>query len=260
VSGTLSLLRGAIAGPTDDGTQQERLDAVERLRQRLIETEASLTFTDYGTLDNRDVPVDAEPDPRGLWRTLSLAYLAKVSSMSPSQLGVIFRLVRAFRPRLCVELGTCVGISAASILSALALNGMGRLLAFEGGEAVAELARQNLHELGFSDFEIIVGRHQESVAPILAMMAHVDFALIDGDHSERSTLMSHELLLSHCAERAILYYDDIRWSAGMTRAWEHIVGGTSRGMRAAVDLGRAGICLIDAAHRGAPARLALPVD
>jgi predicted O-methyltransferase YrrM len=260
VDWTLTLLRAALEGRMEDAIRVGALDRIERLRRRLIDTAAGLTFTDYGTLDNRDVPADAEPDPRGLTRTLSLGYLAEVSSMSPTQLRTVFRLVRAFRPRVCVELGSCVGISGAYILSALALNGAGRLLTFEGGREVAEMAVRNLHELGFTDFEVIVGRHQESVAPALASAAPVEFALVDGDHSERSTLMYHELLLAHAADRAILYYDDIRWSAGMTRAWERIGGRGSRGIRAAIDLGRAGVCLVDADHHGVPSRLTLPIE
>jgi hypothetical protein len=40
---------------------------------------------------------------------------------------LLFKLIRKFRPSICLELGTCLGISASFQAAALKLNGIGKI-------------------------------------------------------------------------------------------------------------------------------------
>lgn len=75
----------------------------------------------------------------GHWvRTLSI----------PDAMGrYLFALVRALRPKICLEIGTGVGISAAYIIAALAMNREGILWTLEGDADRLALARQHLRAL-----------------------------------------------------------------------------------------------------------------
>jgi hypothetical protein len=79
----------------------------------------------------------------------------------------------------------------------------------------------------------------------------VELAVVDGDHSEASTLWAHHEFFRYAADNGVIFFDDIRWSAGMHRAWERIIGSSS-GIGAAFDFGDIGIVLISKDHVGRP--------
>jgi hypothetical protein len=57
---------------------------------------------------------------------------------------------------------------------------------------------------------------------VLAEIPRLDFAYIDGNHTEEATLKYFHLLKEKCDENSVLVFDDIYWSEGMTRAWDNI--------------------------------------
>jgi hypothetical protein len=71
--------------------------------------------------------------------------VAEVSRASQSWRGgrFLYGLVRAFRPSRGVELGTCVGMSAAYQAAALAADGDGRLVSLEGYPELAAVAERS---------------------------------------------------------------------------------------------------------------------
>jgi predicted O-methyltransferase YrrM len=133
----------------------------------------------------------------------------------------------------------------------LAANGSGQLVTLEGSPEIARLAEQNLLRLGFAGFEIVSGRHQVRLAPTLHRLPPVDFAVIDAEHSEDGTLWALAELSRFAADSAVLFLDDIRWSPGMSRAWERILRSRVR-VAAAVDLDEVGVLLLTRDHVGLP--------
>jgi predicted O-methyltransferase YrrM len=131
-----------------------------------------------------------------------------LSSKSPLGALVLFHLMREFKPRRCLELGTNLGISAAYQAAALRLNGGGELDTIEGAPAIAALARAHLASLQLSEATV-----------------H-DFARI------------HPSL----SPGALVIFDDVEWSPGMAAAWSAIRADTR--VRVAVSLGRMGVCIV----------------
>jgi predicted O-methyltransferase YrrM len=180
--------------------------------------------------------------------TLLVNTVAEVThrkSQPPMSGFMLFKLVRAFRPGNCLELGTGVGISAAFQGAALALNGDGRLVTLEALASRVALAREVLADLGLASVEVRGGRFQALLGDVLDELGVVDFAFVDGHHDEAATIRYFERILPFLAKDGVLVFDDIRWSDGMRRAWSAI--STDRRLKLAVDLGRAGVCL-----RGSP--------
>jgi predicted O-methyltransferase YrrM len=169
----------------------------------------------------------------------SIGRVAQADSRGHRSLLMLFRLVREFRPLHCLELGTCIGLSAAYTASALDLNGKGELVTMEYSPARVALARRNLEELGLRNVRVEEGRFADILTPYLATAPAIDFAFIDGHHDEQATLQYLELLLPHLAADAVLVFDDISWSAGMARAWQRIQAHSRLGI--SIDLYAVGI-------------------
>lgn len=153
----------------------------------------------------------------------------------------LFAAVRAFRPSRGIELGTCLGISAAYQAAALAADGGGRLVTIEGYQDLATRAEKLWLDLGLDNVEAVVGRFGQVLEPVVAAEP-VEYAYIDGNHHEEPTVEYFDVLRRHCAGRTLLVFDDIRWSDGMQRAWQRI--GASPGVRASADLGRFGLVIV----------------
>jgi predicted O-methyltransferase YrrM len=160
----------------------------------------------------------------GVATTRVIGEVCKVASKPPVWAEVLFRLVRARRPANCVEMGTCMGISASYIASALKLNGQGRLVTLEGAAAFAEVARANLSSLGLENATVHVGRFADTLPPTLRDLQPVEFLFVDGHHDRDATLDYFAQARPHLAGTSTVVFDDIEWSEGMREAWTQIQG------------------------------------
>jgi predicted O-methyltransferase YrrM len=177
-----------------------------------------------------------------------VAELTRIGSVSPQWAFVLFMLVRRLEPASCLELGTCLGISAAYQGAALELNGSGRLVTLEAGSARAALAERNLAEVGVRRATVRVGCFQDTLEPTIRGLAPIGYAFVDGHHERDATIQYFEQLLRHASENAVLVFDDITWSPGMRDAWATIRN--DRRVKLWTDLTRFGICVV----RGASVR------
>jgi predicted O-methyltransferase YrrM len=178
----------------------------------LFRSPAQVTFDDYGTGTrwNRTDARRVTRDVRHLVR----------ASVPLHEARLLYHLIRHFRPRTGLELGTCLGLSAAYVAAALHENGTGRLVTLEGGTALARLARRHLDALGLgARVKIVEGRFRRTLPGVLARHAPIDFAFLDGHHDPDATLAYVDRLAPHLADGAVLVFDDIAWSLGMRRAW-----------------------------------------
>lgn len=154
---------------------------------------------------------------------LSLGELSRGASKRALSARVLFSLIREFKPLTCVELGTCVGISAAYQAAALELNGGGQLISCEASAERMAAAERHIAELEFERVRFEHGRFQETLDPILSGLdAPVDYAFIDGHHDEQATLSYFRQIAPYTSASAVIVFDDIHWSAGMELAWQQL--------------------------------------
>jgi predicted O-methyltransferase YrrM len=227
---------------TDHLSREERAwcDRIEALRAELEACDRQIPKTDYGAGTRRMQRTEAEAY-RGIVTTTSVSRASRASQSRVWAL-FLFGLVRRLRPRRCLELGTCVGISAAYQAAALQLNGAGTLVTLEGDPALAALATDNLDGLGLGDdVHLVPGRFQDTLQGVLEEHGPVDHAFIDGHHDGTATLGYFEQLLPHLERPALLVFDDVSWP-GMRPAWHAIT--VSDAVHLSWKLGDMGVCVI----------------
>ena len=229
-------LEAALGHPAE--TQEEAwIEQIEALRETLLRSDADVSFRDYG-VGMRLQPRQQEESFREVTRTMRAVCR---SSVPPHEGRVLFHLIRQFQPMRCLELGTCLGISAAYQAAALAANGEGHLVTLEGGAALARLAETHLEQLGLPGVEVVAGRFADTLPAVLQAHRPIDFAFIDGHHDPAAMLAYYHQLVPHLADGAFLVFDDIFWTSGMRQAWTALVA--DQRMRVALDLLTFGICI-----------------
>ena len=207
----------------------------------MLEDETRIEILNFGAGSrNSERRPTAEQSSAGYVTTSTIADVCRRAASKPRKGLTLYALVREFRPRLGLELGTCVGISTAYIATAMRHNGHGRLVTLEGAPTLAEIARHTLDGLSLPDVDIVVGRFADTLPAVLDA-GTFDLGFIDGHHDEEATIGYHRQLLPHLSREAVLVFDDIAWSDGMARAWATIAEHPSTVI--AVDMETFGICV-----------------
>ena len=155
----------------------------------------------------------------------------------------LFTLIRQFKPSTCLELGTCLGVSASFQAAALKLNGIGRMITLEGADELASYAINHFEQLKLDNVKVISGRFQDTLDGVLQSNQPIDYVYIDGHHDEIATIKYFTQILPFLNEHSIIILDDISWSKGMNRAWEIIK--RNEKVKVSIDLKRIGVCLIN---------------
>lgn len=154
----------------------------------------------------------------------------------------IFLLVREFKPRQVIELGTNLGISSAYIASALKLNGAeGKLATLEASSYRLRLAEELHRRIELFNIAYVQGLFYDTLSETLGDLADIDFAFVDGHHQLQPTLDYFDTIKQHTrGSEALILLDDIRWSDGMRQAWSAIKHDRSVGV--CVDMNIMGLC------------------
>lgn len=217
------------------------VDRIEEIRNSLSATSTEITIIDYGA-GSPSLNRTEEEMYQGVTRTTSVSNVCKASKPYFWAL-VLLKLIREFKPRVSIELGTCLGISAAYQAVALLINGQGRITTMEGAASLAALSENNLQKLNLNNATVICGRFQDNLDSVLNENKPIEYAFIDGHHDEKATISYFEAFIPNLSNKAVIVFDDISWSAGMRRAWNHIIG--NKNIKIAIDLRTIGICVLD---------------
>ncbi|MBN1844144.1 MAG: class I SAM-dependent methyltransferase, partial [Sedimentisphaerales bacterium] len=220
--------------------EQEIISRIEQRRSGLLDSREHLSIIDFGAggPDSRRTNEQMRAGVRGSAPVSAICQ----ASMPAFWALLLFRLIRRLEPVSCLELGTCVGISAAYQAAALALNGKGRLLNLEGSPQIARIAAETLTGLGLENASVNTGPFHETYRPALAACKPADFLFIDGHHDHDATLRYFREAIGFLAEEALLVFDDISWSPGMRSAWTEIAG--DERVAVAIDLQKMGMVFL----------------
>lgn len=208
---------------------------IGKLRAALCASDEVVSCIDYGA-GSPDEHRSPEQMAAGITCQRRLGDVCRGATRPERWDRLLFRIVREVKPEFCLELGTCLGISAAYIGAALKVNGRGHLYTIEGAAAFAEVARRNLAHLGLDNVTVLTGRFQDVLPSLLVRSYGLTF--IDGHHDRDATLAYFTQILPHASD--VIIFDDIHWSPGMAEAWETIR--RSPRIRRAEDMRQIGIC------------------
>lgn len=113
--------------------EKKALEQVKQLRKYYKNCDEIIEIQDFGAGNPDDKRTALEME-QGVVETVKISSVYKDCS-TPEKWGeLLFRLVREFKPQNCLELGTCLGISASYQLSAIQLNKKGKLTTIEGAQ------------------------------------------------------------------------------------------------------------------------------
>jgi predicted O-methyltransferase YrrM len=206
---------------------------IEELRARLRADQRLISTTDYGAGQPGEVRTKEQME-HGVRLEVPVSQVT-MNSKPPPWAQLIHEIVREAKPRSCLEMGTCVGLTAAYIVTALSDDG--HLITLEGAETIAEIANETIS--AFSDrAEVIVGPFSKTLPKVLGGDPF-DFVFVDGHHDRDATIGYWQQILPHLSERSLVIFDDIRWSPGMQQAWTKI--STNPRVRWSIDLEVLGI-------------------
>jgi predicted O-methyltransferase YrrM len=215
------------------------VDRIEKMRIELNRSSREVLVTDYGA-GKPDFTRTDEEMYNGTVATITVSTASLASK--PKYLAlVLFKLIREFQPEKCIELGTCVGISAAYQAAAQQLNGRGKFFTMEGADSLASISSENLRGLGLGNATVISGRFQDNLEKLLNENREIDYAFIDGHHDEEATILYFEQIRPYLSKNAMLVFDDIAWGSGMRRAWGRIK--KREECRVTLSLRTMGICI-----------------
>jgi len=190
------------------------IKAIETLRKSMLQSGNEIIRKEYGQGSN--VLANRAPTER-------VSEVCRIMSKSKSECLFLYYLIKILKPGYSIELGACLGISAAYIGVALKENNNGRLVTLEGSPGRAKIAIENLESLGLGNYvSVLEGRFQDVLANHLNSIERLEFAFIDGHHDELATIGYFNQLIPKFTGGGIMVFDDIFWSAGMNRAWKRI--------------------------------------
>lgn len=240
----LAAISGALLEAISDVmTPEERrlLAAIEHRRSRLLASDEEIDVVDYGA----GTPTSArsrEEMRRGVHAVVPVTTICRASK-SRFWATVLFKLIRKLQPSSCVELGSCVGISAAYQATGLRLNGHGHLVTMEGSPEIAKIAQQSFEKLNLTNTSLVVGPFHAVLGRVLEDMRPVDYFFNDGHHDHHAVLEYFHDSLECLADGAVVVFDDIAWSKGMRRAWEDVEN--DEHVAASLDLRSLGVIVVE---------------
>lgn len=198
------LLTETIKGKKRPANFQE----IEALRKELSRSTERIQITDFGAGSriNRS-------------KERAVSDITKHSAKNTKYGNLLFRLVDRFQPKTILELGTSLGFSTVYLSAA---QPEAQVTTLEGCPETARLANANFQKLSLQRIQLECGPFFETLEPALKQLGQVDFVFIDGNHQEEPTIAYFEACLPYLHAESVLVFDDIHWSDGMERAWEHI--------------------------------------
>jgi predicted O-methyltransferase YrrM len=179
---------------------------LENLRRKLLTDNSIIVGEDYGAGSKGMAPQ-------------RVSDIARHSLSSVRRSAFLHGLVKATGVQRVMELGTSLGISAAYIDRALPANG--QLLTIEGNSSISALAKLNLEKIGATKTQVITGPFDQHLDRALDTLP--ELLIIDGNHRKDATLNYVAAALHRKSPPQFILLDDIRWSHGMSEAWEEVI-------------------------------------
>ena len=168
-------------------------------------------------------------------KNISIKQITKRSSLNKKYGKLIYDIIKYYKPKNILEIGSSVGISAAYIAQA-APNA--NFKSIEGVNEKIKVAKQIAKELN-QNTEFICGNFDTVLNSVLEKYEKLDFVFFDGNHTKESTLQYYNMCLGKINNETIFIFDDIHWSKEMEEAWTEIKNNSK--VRVSIDLFRMGL-------------------
>ena len=225
-------------------SKEEKLwiDKIETLRKELESSDEKIELIDYGAIQP-DSNISDQELKSGTTIVSTIGAKCKSGSELFFWVFILFKLIRKFKPSSCLELGSCMGLSASFQAAALNLNGIGKLVTLEGASPLASIARKNFQRLNLNNVEVVEGRFQDTLSSVLSNLGPFDYVFIDGHLDGTATINNFNQIIPFVSDKALFVVDNISWSESMKKGWKYIEA--HERIKVTFHLRQMGICIID---------------
>jgi len=159
---------------------------IEHLRDTLKKDKRVLNIKDFGTGEDRNE---------------TISDIAKKSLKSAVYGQLLFRIVRYFKARNILELGTSLGVTTCYLAAS---SSEISCVSLEGCPLIAEVAKENIKNAGFKNIEIVVGNIDTTLAEVLNDMPKLDVVFIDANHRYEAILSYFELCMTKVQNSTVI--------------------------------------------------------
>lgn len=180
---------------------------LESLRQTLLTQDKALSYKDLGAGSKVNVK-----------NTRTVSNLAKHSLSPPKKMEFLFKLIKHKQPKVILELGTSLGLSALYMHKACSSS---KLTTIEGIASIAEIAKYYF-DYEKADIDLIHAAFDDALKLEKVKQSLYDVVYIDGNHTYDATIRYVEFFRSRLSDTGIIILDDIYWSKGMSDAWKKL--------------------------------------
>jgi predicted O-methyltransferase YrrM len=182
---------------------------IEWLRKHLLQNQTQIHIEDFGagSMVNSST-------------TRTIADICRYSATSPFFGKLLYRLVLWQQPKYTIELGTSLGIGTLYLSGAAPSDG--KVYTLEGSPELAAKAKERFQRMEARKIELIHGRFENTLPPLLQQLPRVDLVYLDGHHQYQPTMDYFRQLLKKADPNTVFVLDDIHWSLEMENAWKEI--------------------------------------
>lgn len=191
-----------------DETHSTEYDEIENLRKQLLSDNRIVKITDFGA---------GAKTNKSIQRTVE--DIARKSLKKPSLAQLFFRIIKFYKYKNILDLGTSLGLTTAYLGKA---NSEVKLKSFEGCSETAKIAQENFYKLSLENIEIIVGNIDETLPEKLKGISSLDFVFFDANHRYEPTIRYFKQCITKTHDESCFVFDDIYWSEEMKKAWQTI--------------------------------------
>lgn len=169
-------------------------------------------------------------------KSLPLGKIIKRSGVPEKYGKLLFNLVKHFRPKTMLELGTSVGISALYLGSG---EKSSKLITIESSQEKLKKASEIISSAKLTNIHFIQSDFDAILDKTLSSITTLDMVFFDGNHRHESTLNYFNQCLNKATNNSVFIFDDIHWSKEMEKAWDEIKRNPK--VRVSIDIFRMGI-------------------
>ena len=152
-------------------------------------------------------------------KLVKISSIAKTSLKSSREAQMIFKLVNYLQPKNVLEIGTSLGLTTSYIAAA---NSSANVLTIEGCPNTLDVAKSNFNKLRIKNITSYCGNFNDILPNLVSNISSLDLVFFDGNHKYLPTINYFNLCLTKANNKSVFVFDDIYWSAEMTKAWEEI--------------------------------------
>jgi predicted O-methyltransferase YrrM len=190
-------------------SENKGIAQVESVRKELIKNRSAVGGTDLGAGSHISKSTDSS----------TISDIAQNGISSKKECIFLFEIAKVINPKICVELGTSLGIATAYLCRAA---DSGEVITFEGNESLVKTAKELLKKLHCENIQIIQGNIDDRLPEFLVKAEKIDLAVIDANHTEKALISYFDMLKVKMVPGGMVVIDDIRWSNEMYRGWKKV--------------------------------------